>query len=132
METKKNNIEKSKVLQSISGTAQLISKNDGNRDTTEQDIIDAVKRELKMAIQSKESGAPFNPQIFPVSEEFLPKIMNEQELTKTITIILQSLINDDSDKTPKLMGSIMKILKSDFKDLYDGKMASQLTKALLN
>jgi uncharacterized protein YqeY len=132
MKSKKIDPERSKVLQSISGAAQLISKNDGNRETTDEDIINAVKRELKMATQSKESGAPFNKLIFSISEEFLPKIMTEEELTKTIEVIINDLLKSGSEKNPRLMGNIMKVLKTDYKDLYDGKMASQLTKKLLN
>ena len=128
MKSKKSNPERAKALQAILGAAQLISKNDGNRETTSEDIISAVKREVKMANQSKESGAPFNEMIFTVADEFLPKTMTENELKVTIESIITNL---GQEKSPKLMGAIMKVLKTDYKDLYDGRMASKIVKESL-
>jgi len=49
MKSKKANPERAKVLQAILGTAQLIAKEDGNRDVSEADIIKAVS-EIVFAI----------------------------------------------------------------------------------
>lgn len=49
MKTKRVDPSLAKTYQAILGTALLIAKNDGNRKATEKDIINATKKELKMA-----------------------------------------------------------------------------------
>ena len=68
MKSKKTDPERAKVLQAVLGAAQLIAKEDGNREATDKDIVAAAKKEMKMAQQSKDAGAPFNPITFEVCE----------------------------------------------------------------
>ena len=132
MKAKKTDPERAKALQAILCTAQNIAKSDGNRDVTEKDIVDATKREVKMANQSKESGAPYSEMIFTVANEILPKLMSEDELKITVETIVSGLIKNGAEKSPKMMGQVMKILKSEYTDLYDGRMASNIVKSVLN
>lgn len=59
-------------------------------------------------------------------EKYLPKMMNEDELTEKIKefIVKESL-------TKKDMGKVMKYLKDNYANLYDGKLASQITSKML-
>ncbi len=132
MKSKKSNPERAKVLQAVLGSAQLIAKEDGNRDVSEADIIKAAKGEAKMATQSKDAGAPYSEMTFTVTAEFLPKLMTEGELKVTVETIVSVLIKEGGEKSPKLMGSVMKLLKSEYQDMYDGKMASSIVKSVLN
>lgn len=131
MKSKKANPERAKVLQAILGTAQLIAKEDGNRDVTEADIVSAAKNEAKMATQSKDSGAPYSEMTFTVTSEFLPKQMTADELKVTVETIVSGLVKNGEVKSPKMMGSIMKTLKAEYTDLYDGRAASGIVKAVL-
>ena len=126
MKSKKSNPERAKVLSVMLATAQLIAKEDGSRDVTAEDIVQAAKTEAKMAKQSKDSGAPYSEETFTVTAEFLPKQMSEDELKTAISQMLEG-----KEKSPKLMGQMMGQLKSKYTGLYDGKMASSLIKEAL-
>jgi len=133
LKSKRDNKERSNSLSIILGTSLTIAKNDGNREVTEEDIIMAAKKEKKMTQQAKDSGAPYSEMMFIVSEEFLPKMMTEEELKENITSIIDNLIKDGEIKTPRLMGRVMGQLKKNFGDSYDGKIASNIVKgALIN
>ena len=131
MKSKKIDPERAKVLSALLSTSQLIEKENKNRSVTKEDIELAAKKEMKMATQSRDSGAPYSEMTFTVCEEILPKLMSEDELKVTVETIVSSLVKGGQDKSPKLMGSVMGKLKSEYSGLYDGKMASQIVKASL-
>lgn len=127
MKAKKDDPEKSKVLQAILGLAQSIAKEDGNREANEKDIISAVKKEMKMAQQSKDAGAPFNPMTFEVCESFLPKTLSEDQTRVEVTLIVNAM----PEKSMKLMGKVMGELKAKHGEAVDSALASKLVKELL-
>lgn len=120
---KDGNKEKAMVLTSFLEQAQKIAKADKNREVTDKDLIDGVKREIKMAEQSKAAGAPYSQMVFDLGNEMLPKQMSERELRTTIEAIV-----GDMDKPN--MGMIMKELKT-FGDAVDMKMANVIIKEIL-
>ena len=128
MKSKKTDPEKSKVLQAILSTSQLIAKEDGDRDVSKNDIVQAAKKEAKMAQQSKDSGAPYSEITFEVTSSFLPKLMSESELEVSI----ETIISKNNFSTMKDMGKVMGVLKKEFTDLYDGKSASTIIKTKLS
>ena len=132
MKSKKSNPERAKVLQAILGAAQLGAKEDGNREATPADIIAAAKKEAKLAQQSKDAGAPYSETTFTVTAEFLPKLMLADELKVTVETIVSGLVKSGVEKSPKMMGQVMKKLKDEYTDLYDGKSASAIVKTVLN
>lgn len=127
MKSKRTDPERAKVLQAILAEAQLIAKEDKNREVTEQDIVAAAKKELKMATQSKAAGAPFNERAFEVCNQFLPKMLSEDE-TKTVIGVLVGAL---PEKSPKLMGQIMGILTKEYGDTIDKGLASKILKESL-
>jgi uncharacterized protein YqeY len=127
MKSKKTDPERAQVLQAILGAAQLIAKEDGNREPTEKDIVAAAKKEVKMANQSKDAGAPFNPKVFEVCEEFMPKMMTENETQVAVEVIVNAL----PEKSMKAMGQVMGQLKKEYGDMLDGAIASKIVKASL-
>jgi len=127
MKAKKDAPERAKVLQAILATAQLIAKEDKNRDATEADIVSAAKKELKMAQQSKDAGAPFNPETFGVCADFLPKMLTVDE-TK---VVISTLVNSLGEKNPKMMGKIMGELTKQYGDSIDKGLCSSILKELL-
>lgn len=127
MKSKKDNPERSKVLQSILNLAQLTAKEDGNREVESKDIVSAVKKEMKMTQQSKDAGAPFNPMTFVVCEEFLPKTIGEVEMKDQIKTLIESL----DEKSIKSMGKIMNQLKTKYGDAIDSAVASKIVKEML-
>jgi hypothetical protein len=128
MKSKKIDPERAKVLQAILSTSQLIAKEDGNREVSKEDIIQAAKKEAKMAQQSKDSGAPYSEITFEVTSSFLPKLMSEDELGVSI----ETIISKNNFATMKDMGKVMGVLKKEFTDLYDGKLASNIIRKKLS
>lgn len=127
MKSKKTNPDRAKVLQAILGAAQLVAKEDGNREPIDKDIVTAAKKEMKMTQQSKDAGAPFNPLAFDVCAEFLPKTMNENETRVAIEVLIGKL----PEKSPKMMGKIMGQISKEYGDLMDKGLASKIVKETL-
>ena len=115
--------EKSLILTTFLENAQKIAKADKNREIVDKDLIEGVKREIKMAEQSKAAGAPYSELVFELGKDFLPKQMTERELRVTIEAIVSDL------DTPN-MGLIMKELKT-FGDSVDMKLANTIIKEVL-
>ena len=115
--------EKSLILTTFLENAQKIAKEDKNREMTDQDLVAGVKKEIKMAEQSKAAGAPYSELVFQLGASFLPKQMTERELRVTIEAIASDLDKPD-------MGAIMKELKT-FGDSVDMKAANVIIKEIL-
>lgn len=120
---REGNKEKSLILTTFLENAQKIAKEDKNREMTDQDLVAGVKREIKMAEQSKAAGAPYSESVFQLGASFLPKQMTERELRVTIEAIV-------SDLDKPNMGAIMKELKT-FGDSVDMKAANVIIKDIL-
>lgn len=127
MRSKKDNPGRSQVLQAILNIAQTIAKEDGNREVTDKDIISAVKKEMKMAQQSKDAGAPFNPLTFEVCEDFLPKTLSENETRNAVSLIISTL----PEKSMKMMGKVMGELKATHGESIDSALASKIVKEMM-
>ena len=127
MRSKKDNPGRSQVLQAILNIAQTIAKEDGNREVTDKDIISAVKKEMKMAQQSKDAGAPFNQMTFEVCEGFLPKTLSEDETRNAVSLIISAL----PEKSMKMMGKVMGELKATHGESIDSALASKIVKELM-
>lgn len=128
MKSKKTDPERSKVLQSVLSAALMIAKNDGNREATDKDIISAAKKEIKMAEQSRDAGAPYNELTFGVCGEFLPRTMTEDETINAIELIVGAL----PEKSMKMMGQVMKELKETYESSLDASLASRIVREKLN
>lgn len=63
-----------------------------------------------------------------VLEKYLPKQMNEEELSQCIEAIIQDEFEQGRESN---IGTVMKSLKEDYDGQFDGKLASQLAKQKL-
>jgi len=125
--TKKTNPERSKVLTAILCLAQETAKSDGNREVTEKDIVAAAKKERKMAQESKDGGAPYNPLVFDVCDEFLPKTLNEADTRNVIVGIVAAL----PEKNMKMMKEIMTKLSQEYGESIDKALAGKIARECL-
>jgi len=126
MKAKKGNPEYAKAYSTILSTALSIAKNDGNRDVTDEDIISSAKKEVKMTIQSRDAGAPYNEIILVVADEFLPKMMSEDETRMAVENAVRAL----PEKSMKMMGKVMGQLSKEY-DNIDKGLASTMVKLSL-
>lgn len=120
---------KASILTTLIGEAEMVGKNDGNRDTTDQEVIATIKKFIKnidetIAVAGSTETLVAEKDALQV---YLPRQLTEPELRVTIgnIIVTQGLSG------PKAMGQLMGELKKNHAGSYDGALASRLVKELL-
>lgn len=133
----KAKLEKDKVkanlLATLIGEAVMVGKNDGNRETTDPEVLDLTKKFLKGVNENirlrdeleKDKTAALHEK--EILESLLPKQMTEAELEEAIEKIAQNL----PERSMKMMGKVMGDLKDKYNGQFDGKMASNVVKKCL-
>ena len=134
----KAKLEKDKVkanlLATLIGEAVMVGKNDGNRETTDQEVLDLAKQFLKGVNENirlrdeleKDKTAALHEK--EILESLLPKQMSKAEIEEAIEKIAQNL----PERSMKMMGAVMGELKNKYNGLFDGKMASNIVKKCLS
>ncbi len=103
MKAKKEDKTKANALMMLVDSAQKIAK-EKNEEVSEKHIIDAAKKLAKMAKESIEAGMEEAKKELEIYEQFLPKMLGEEETKK----IIQNIIDEIGGKN---IGEIMKRLK---------------------
>ena len=124
---------KASILSTLYAEAVAVGKNNGNRQTTDAEVITVIKKFLKGIEETFDAlGIPKGATSLPVEAqaaghemlilaEYLPKQLVREELEDIIGA---------QHRAGKNMGEIMKHLKENYAGLYDGKMASEIAKSL--
>lgn len=121
------------LLVTLYSEATMVGKNRRNGLTTDEEAISMVR---KFAANTEETikllaerGQPANAQQreLAILHTYLPRQMSRDELVEAIAAI----VAEHPEKSPKIMGKVMGELKARFGATYDGKLASELTKAAL-
>lgn len=128
--------EDASTLTTLIGEAEMIGKNDGNRVSTDAEVVTVIKKFVKnidetLNVLAKDSTkadrvASLNKEKELLST-FLPKQLSEDELRN----ILSGLVAALPEKNPKVMGKVLASLKEQYAGQYDGALASKITKELL-
>ena len=124
---------KSVLLTTVIGEASAIGKNDGNRETTDQEVTAVIQKFLKginetHAYLIKANDPDLEAALTTVKNEkeilegYLPTQLTVEQLTG---IIGAQLHTGTLVKGPTLKGTAMKYLKETFAGQYDGKVAAQ-------
>ncbi len=114
--------------------AVMVGKNDGNRETTESEVIAMIKKFLKNAeetitiARSMEKEPEKELLEKAILESYLPKQMSESEIEAAVVAIIAAL----PEKNVKMMGKVMAAFKEKFEGAYDGKLASEIIKKNLS
>ena len=131
---KNKNAAEATLLTTLIGEAAMIGKNDGNRETTDVEVVTVIKKfiknntELMNVANVPEMGYDYAKKENDFLAQYLPSQMTEEELQTTI----QTYISTLEEVSPKLMGSVMKWLKDNYAGQYDGGLASKVVKGLLS
>ncbi len=120
MKAKKEDKTKANALMMLVDTAQKIAKEKGV-DVDEKIIAEAAKKLSKMAKESIDAGMEEAKKELEIYENFLPKMLSEEETLK----IIKEIIDEIGGKN---MGEIMKRLKQ--RGDVDLGLASKLIKSL--
>lgn len=122
-------------LSTLLAEVKAIGKNDGNRETTEEETMKMIQKFRKGVLETEDillkKGKAENEAKLQelkaereVYESYLPKMMTEEELRIVIKEAVSGLDNPN-------MGAVMKLLKEKYAGTYDGKLASSLVKDIL-
>jgi len=103
MKAKKEDKTKANALMMLVDAAQKAAKQNGE-EVKEAHILEAAKKLAKMAKESIDSGMEEAKEELKIYEEFLPKMLNEEETKKVIEGIVKEIGSVN-------MGEIMKRLK---------------------
>jgi len=104
MKAKKEDKVKANALMMLVDSAQKLAKEKGE-EVKETHIIEAAKKLAKMAKESIDAGIEEAKKELKIYEEFLPKMLNEEETKKVIKEIIDEIGS-------KNIGEIMKRLKA--------------------
>lgn len=119
------------VLTTLYAEAAMVGKNDGNRETTDQETIAVVKKFLKGIADTMEARGEgvATPLLYEkqILQGFLPTQYTGDELAN---IIIQ-VIADNGFNNMKQMGQVMKELNANYGGQFDGKEASTIVRAQL-
>ena len=127
---KKKDKIRANLLTTLLGEASMIGKNDGNRETTDNEVVAVIKKFIKSMNETMQATDGGSTQLLSekaMLEEYLPEQLTGNALHNTITSIVINL----GAHGPKAMGMVMKELKTQYAGQYDGKEASTLTKEVL-
>lgn len=137
---KTRNKTASDLYTTLIGEAAMIGKNDGNRESTDAEVVAIIKKFIKNNGEAQKVLIDS----MPPSSDFTPpgavKLMDEMELLEALLPsqitgerlrgVIESMKNE-TGAGPKDMGKIMGLLKQRFDGQYDGKEASVLVKSVL-
>lgn len=118
---RKEGLTEASLLTTLLGEATMIGKNDGNRETTDAEVIAVVKKFIKnidetiAALEDRGQHIDAFEQERVVLTRFLPKQLSESDLIEVA-------------KYQENMPSFMKHLKENFAGQYDGKLAATVAK----
>ena len=119
---------KATLLTTLIGEAQMVGKNAGNRDTTDAEVVQVVKKFIKNIDESLEyySGETKEEKLSEkkLLEIYLPRQLTEEQLTTIIFDIFNKLNITEL----KQMGLVMKELKTNYEGQFDGRLASTIVK----
>lgn len=110
------------VLTTLIGEASIIGKNDGNRESTDAEVVAVVKKFIKGIDESLSYSA--SEQLLTektVLEQYLPVELSHEQLTELVVAYTSTNSNHN-------MGQVMKYFKETYPGQYDGKTLSSIVK----
>lgn len=124
-------------LTTLLGDVEAIGKNDGNRETTDDETIAVIKKFIKnidITIDNSHSGYEHLVDLHnekDLLEAYLPAQLSEEEITKIVDDLCIQITILAEPLTMKCMGQIMKHLNENYSGQFDGSLASSIVKKRL-
>ena len=114
------------TLTTLYSEAAMIGKDDGNRETTDAEVVAVAKKfiknideTLKVCTADRKHGLMAERRLIEI---YLPQQLSEGELKA----LIRDIVEAKSLNLPKDMGMVMKHLKEHYNGQYDGKTASDI------
>lgn len=120
------------LLTTLYSEAAMVGKNDGNRDSTDDEVIKVIRKFVKgidesLAVKTEGPAAEALRTEKALLEAYLPVQVTEADVEAAAHGIVASL----EQRGPKAMGAVMKALKDRFGAALDGQVASAVVKRVL-
>lgn len=117
------------LLTTLYSEAAMVGKTKRNAESTDEEVLSIVRKfkvgiEEIVKIKGSNEFLEFEIELY---EKYLPELLTDQQLCDIINII----ISDLPERSPKAMGTVMGKLKAEYLGRYDGTTASKLVKELL-
>lgn len=124
---------KARSLATLLGEAQMVGKTKGNRETTDEEVVQVVKKFLKGIVEceSLRSNSEMSEQTYneiKLFKGYLPTQLTEEQMTSEIKLI----IDEAGLSAPKQMGIVMKTMNEKFPGRFDGATASHIARLILS
>ena len=115
------------LLTALVGEAVNVGKNQGNRETTDEEVTQLVKKFIKNAEETRRISLDNNRNADVVEKELeiLSKYVPVQMTQSSIIAVLQQFKQNNAQAK---LGDAMKYMKENFAGIYDAKMASTIAK----
>ena len=111
--------------------ASIVGKNAGNRESTDQEVLQVIEKFIKGAnevrnilLKNNKNASHVDNEI-KVLSKYLPQKMSYNELENVVRDIIEALKDINSEVQ---IGKVMSVLKNSYGGTYDGKMASEIIK----
>ena len=123
---------RSALLTTLVAEAAKVGKDDGNRASTEAEVVAVVKKFIKnteetlRAVQGKPAEAQARSEL-AILKAYLPKQATEEDVRAKVAELVGGL----SDRSPKQMGIVMAGLNAAFEGNFDKAVASRIVKTAL-
>ncbi len=121
------------LLTTLYSEAVNIGKNNGNRETTDMEVVAVIRKFIK-GVQENIAYAKTPDSIDQFEQEvnilnnYLPDQLSDTELSQYLDIVVGGL----TERSMKQMGSVMGELSRKYPGQYDGALASKLVKEKLS
>jgi uncharacterized protein YqeY len=103
------------------------------RESTDEEVVRVLKRfaentrETITALTERGRDTAVQTRELEIIEGYLPRQMTADELRA----VVEAIVTEIGDRSPKAMGKVMAELKARHAGLYDGKQASDIVKTVL-
>ena len=120
------------LLSALIGEAEMVGKNAGNRESTDDEVQQTIRKFLKNnqealgVIKDAERRVALE-QESAILTAYLPPMASETEVKAFITDTVASL----EERSPKQMGAVMGALKAKYGSSFDAKQANAWVKEAL-
>lgn len=118
------------ILTTLLGEVSIVGKNDGNRETTDEEAVKIIQKFIKGVDDNKQYRKLSDDELMEISlyKAYLPEMIDDE----TITLFVKGYLDGIEDGySMKIMGTIIKELKFNYPGQVDGKAASAVVKTQL-
>lgn len=124
------------ILTTLYAEASAVGKKKGNRESTDDEVTQTIKifiNNINITLKALEVNSPQSIQLNEekeVLEFYLPKQLTEEELTTIINSIIE-LNKLSTLPTNRVKGIVMRELKANYPNQYNGKIASEIVNKVI-